>query len=269
MVPGWLLAALLASQAFAKSQLIVVTDRPVVVVVNLKPYPVQGGASKLVIDFPDGKEGRQNMMVRSLLGQELWKGTVDVPVGKRVEGRWESRNMYFSPPTGMDRRRLSDKGLYNVDGEWVYSNKQPASDDDQEAVVEEPDPTDLYVDAVADAAGSDGVGGVRKVEIPPDRPQPGSPGTLALQNRTTSWANLVVDGEAVEFRGERRKELPVGSGPHQVEVRDFHHELRFLGTVWIGAGATVELQFSETAAPAVPGQPDAWEPQEKPEEPTP
>ena len=43
----------------------------------------------------------------------------------------------------------------------------------------------------------------------------------------------------------------------------------FLGTVWIGAGATVELQFSETAAPAVPGQPDAWEPQEKPEEPTP
>jgi len=260
MLAGWCLTALLATSAQAKSQLIITSDRPVVVVVNLKPYPLQGGPQKLVIDFPDGKEGRQRMMVRSLIGQSLWTGEIDVPVDKRVEGRWAG-NMTFNPPRDLERRKLSDKGLVIVDGKWVYQSEAPriGPADEQEAILEPVDPTEAYADAVAAAAGEEGVGGVVQVEVPPDRPAPGSPGVLALQNRTTSWANLVVDGKDVEFRGERRKELPIGSGPHQVEVRDFNHKLRFAGTVWVGPEATVELQFSETAEPAVPGSPDAWE----------
>jgi len=266
MLAAWLSLWMTMSGALAKSQLEVTTDKPVVVVINLKPYPVQGGAAKLKIDFPDGKEGRQRMMVRNLLGQELWSGMVDVPVGKRVEARWENRDIYIAPPKSMSRRRLSDKGLYNVDGEWVYSNKVPEEgSDDQLAQLEGVDPTELFVDVVAEASDSEDVGGVAREEAPVHRPAAGSPGTLALQNRSTSWANLVVDGEPIEFRGERRKELPVGSGPHVVQVRDFHNELRFEGTVWIGADATVELQFSESVAPAVPGAPDAWEPAAKPD----
>ena len=253
---------LLLSLAQAKSQLIVTTDRPIVVVVNLKPYPLQAGSAKLAVDFPDGKEGRQKVMVRSVLGKELWSGTVDVPVGKKVQGEWMAQQMVFGAPVALNRRRLSDQGLYNVDGEWVYSSYEPKAKE-----VEGPKPgegEDLILDAVSEASGEEAVGGVQREEQAVERPAPGAPGVLALQNRTTSWANLVVDGEPVEFRGERRKELPVGSGPHQVEVRDFHHERVVHGVVWVGADATVELHFSETAEPAVPGAPHAWETKEPP-----
>jgi hypothetical protein len=253
---GWLW--LLMSVAAAKSQLIVTADRPCVVVVNLKPYPLQAGSAKLVLDFPDGKEGQQRMMIRSVLGKEMWSGTVDVPQGKKVHGEWISQRMVFGPPIALDRPKLSDKGLYNVDGGWEYRDRPPPVGADTPQV-EAVDRGDLVLDAIGEASGADDVGGVAREEQPVDRPAAGSPGVLALHNRTTSWANLVVDGQKVEFRGERRKEMPVGSGPHRVEVRDFHEELVYAGTVWIGAEQTVELHFSETAPPAVPGDPTAWE----------
>lgn len=258
---AWLL---LGSLALAKSQLVITTDRPVVVVVNLKPYPLQGGSAKLVVDFPDGKEGAQRVMIRNLLGQEVWSGSVTVPRDQRVAGEWLAGTMQFAPPQSLSRRRLSDQGLYNVNGEWEYRSSAPAPGEGQPEGPKPGDGEDLFVDVVAEASEADQVGGVVPVEIPPDRPAPGQSATLALQNRTTSWANLVVDGEAVPFRGERRKELPVGSGPHRVEVRDFHDKLVYLGTVWLPADTVVELQFSETAPPAVPGEPDAFEPDELP-----
>jgi hypothetical protein len=255
------------SIAAAESQLVITSDRAVVVFVNLKPYPIKGGSKPLVVDFPNGKEGDQRVAVRSATSELLWTGVIDVPSGQRVHGEFIQRHLEVSPPEPLNgMRKLSQEGLYNVDGEWT--TKRPAA-----VAVDEPEPEparkkdDVYLEAVSAAATADGVG-VPAPAQPGEmaRPGPGGQGVLRLANRSTSWANVVVDGAVIEFRGERDRELSLASGAHVVEIRDFRQQLLFWGTAWVWPDETIELQFSATAAPAVPERPEAWILRPPPEE---
>lgn len=265
-----MLLAWLCSFALAGSQLVLTSDRPVVAYVNMAPHPLKGGSHKVTLDLADGKGGVQKVAIRNVLQELIWTGEVDVPEHHRVTLSYVNRRVAMSQPESIKRRKLSDRGLYNVDGGWVKD--RPGRDPrDVTSPKEAPKPTgpkeDVFLGAVEEAGSTAGAGGQQEAEEEAlSRPAPGlGDGVLRLANRTTSWANLVLDKEDVPFRGERSKELTLGSGPHFLEVRDFRQELVWHGTVWVWPGETVELQFSESAEPAAPERPEAWLPSPLPE----
>ena len=152
-----------------------------------------------------------------------------------------------------------------MDGTWVRgrSHQDPRGENAPRAPsppeTPEPPTSDVFLDAVSEAGGTEGVGGRVTETSEAVRPVAGlGEGTLRLASRTTSWANLKVGTRDVAFRGERSKDLTLGSGPHPVEVRDVSQKLVWQGTVWVFPDDTVELQFSMAAEPAVPARPEAW-----------
>lgn len=257
-----MLLAWLISTALGASQLVITTDRPVVVFVNLKPHPLQPGSAKLVIDFPDGKEGEQRVAVRTVLQELVWSGPIDVPADTKVYAEWLQRRMQVGAPQPLQKARMSDKGVYNVDGEWVRGQAGVAPPV-LPAPAPKPKPVpveDAFLDAVQDAGQVDGAGGALRSADVIVRPQAGQgEGVLRLANRSTSWSNVVVGDQEVAFRGERQRELTLPSGPHVLEVRDYVDVLKWRGTVWVWPDETVELQFSEGAAPKVPERVEAYE----------
>jgi hypothetical protein len=246
--------------ALGASQLTVTTDRPVVVFINLKPHPLQPGSTGLQVDFPNGKEGVQRVAIRNVLQELLWSGTVDVPEDTTVHAEFIQKRMEVGVPVRLSKPKLSEKGVYNVDGDWVRGQPGALVKTPAVPVPRRPPEEDAFLGAVTDAATTDGVGGVAREAEVIVRPAAGSgEGTLRLANRTTSWANLVVGDQSISFRGERTQELVLEAGPHRFEVRDFRDNPKWQGTVWVWPSETVELQFSETAAPSAPERPEAFE----------
>ncbi|MCA9489554.1 MAG: hypothetical protein KC621_06510, partial [Myxococcales bacterium] len=115
---------------------------------------------------------------------------------------------------------------------------------------------DPLVAAVKAASAQGGGGGV--APTPEEPPPTGYAALVTLENRTGSWANVSFDGEVFEFRGERERPLELGSGVHRVQVRDFRDRVWWTGELWVWPEDVLQLQFSQAAAPAVPGRPDAW-----------
>ncbi len=263
------LLALLCSVALGGSQLVLTSDRPMVVYVNMAPYALKGGSHKIDVDLPDGKEGIQRVAVRNVLQELVWNGEVDVPEGHKVVFSYLNRRVMIGDPERIGRSKLSERGLYNVDGDWVRdkANQNPLDVKPKEEPVGPAQPgEDVFLGAVEEAGNTTGAGGQHTEAEVILRPQAGQgEGVLRLHNRTTSWANLVVDGSDIEFRGERDKELTLGSGPHSFEMRDLRQELVWHGTVWVWPAETVELHFSASAEPAVPDRTEAWEGKASPE----
>ncbi len=259
----------LCTMAFGGSELVLSSDRPIVAYVNLAPHPLKGGAHQVVLELDGGKTGVQRVALRNVLQELLWTGEVEVPDNHKVQLRYANRQVTVSEPQRMTRRKLSDGGMRNVDGEWVRGRVQPKPREAPRRVVPEAEPApaeDVFLGAVTEAGTTDGAGGQHRSATVVVRPGEGQgDGVLRLANRTTSWANLVVDGSDIPFRGERSQEITLASGPHALEVRDFREELVWQGTVWVWPGETVELQFSESAEPAAPDRPDAWEGKALPE----
>ncbi len=276
---GWWIVT--SPHAHAASRLVVQVDRPCVVVVNMKPYPTQGSAVQ--IDFPDGKEGEQNLRIRNLLGEQQWAGQVDVPAEKKVVATWELRSMTFGPPEPLQDRpgahdtkrdNLADRGIYVVDGELVHL--QPGLDPFEVRELArkgklkpEPAPTapvsteDPFLTAVAEASSTEVAGGGAPTEpaAPTRAPEAGGLGSVQLRNRTGSWANVYVDGAKHEFRGEMEVLLELGTGAHRVEIKDFRDKgTWWAGELWIWPDFTVELHFDQAAPPAALNRAEAWHP---------
>lgn len=247
------LASLWSSPAAADAEVVVTADRPCIVVVNFAPYPTTGGQD-VVVHLPDGREGEQNVRIRTLLGDQQWAGKVTVGPGQRATLVWARGGMTYGAV------------------EALPPPKSKASVPRPSAVRPEPAPTSAPAPfrpappgedplvAVVRAAAVEGGGGGRP-EAEPEPPPTGSAASVTLANRTGSWANVSFDGEVFEFRGERERAIELGSGVHRVEFREFRDtQVWWSGELWVFPDDHLELQFSQAAAPAVPGRPDAWHP---------
>lgn len=248
------LLLLFPASALAEARLRISSDRPIVIVVNMIPHTFAEGTTKTV-DFKDGKEGRQNVTVRNLLGQEVWSGHVDVPRNHEVRARWsgrifevvETKTLASAPPSPRPAG-ATRSGATKLDqlAEDAGSGPRTPLDGVETLLAHAPDP----VTAVAVPS------------VGPTPPPAGVPSTLKLVNRTTSWANVYVNGDRIEFRGKPEPiELDLPSGAHRVIVKDFQdREIWGQGEVWVYPDEVVELHFSRTPAPATVGKPDAWHP---------
>lgn len=244
------LAPLLMSDALGAAELVVRTDRPCIVVVNLVPYPTSGG--DVTVDLPSGKEGEQNVRIRNLLGEQQWAGKVEVPPDTRRLLKWELGHMNMEPPEPLrgHRPKLSDR-----DGPPTRPGAKP------EPAPVEPLPEDPFVSAVADANEQGGGGNLPAPAPAPEAPPSGGTGAVTLANRTGSWANVRIDGALHEFRGDLAKTVALASGVHRVEIGEFRDkETWWSGELWIWPDFTVELQFSEAAAPVAINRAEAWHP---------
>ena len=254
--------------ALGKAELVVYADAPVVVFVNLRPFPHKGGAEPITVAIDDGKAGKQRVAIRNALSELVWAGDVEVQDEQRVTIRYSRKSVLVEDIEELQgRRKLGSQGIHLVDGEWTYGSPGRPPKADSGELLPEPAPTeDVYLDAVAEA-GAEGAsaGGDAGPTDAIVRPGPGGRGQLRLANRSTSWANVAIGGEVHLFRGERSKDLELESGPHVVQIRDFKDAVLYQGTLWVWPDALVELQFSPTAAPAVPERPEAWILQPPPE----
>lgn len=262
---AWVVAAgLWATPAEAKGELVVVVDRPCVVVVNMRPYPTTGDS--IHVTFEADKAGSQNVRIRNLLGEQTWAGRVEVPDGYRVELKWELGHMNVGQPSLLKANlpKLSDRGLYFVDGELVSGpERRDPAEIRAGARAPAPAPTsheDPFLSAVEEASSEGGGGGVPEGPAAA-APAEGGVGKVKLHNRTGSWANVRIDGALTEFRGAFDVELELPSGVRRVEFADFRDkEVWWTGALWVTAGETVELHFSQAVAPSAPDHPDAWHP---------
>lgn len=254
----WIVAAALLAlvpTAHAESRLRLSSDRPVVIVVNMVPHTVgENGTASVTIR--DGKEGNQRVMVRNLLGQEVWSGMVEVPRNTEVRARWKGRSLEVistrpyggGPGKAKPQPRPGSQDLHHLAQQGSPSDEVVALDD---------------VDALIRQADATGGGGA-VAEPPPGLPPPpeGQPSRIKLVNRTPSWANVYVDGQLHEFRGQTEPvELQLTSGAHRVEVKDFRDKEDWgTGTLWVYPDVVLELHFSKHEAPAARNLPEAWRP---------
>ncbi len=249
MTAATLLLALTGG-ASAAAEVVVRTDRACVVVVNFAPYPTSGG--EVVVRVPDGKEGEQNVRIRNLLGEQQWAGKVDVGPGQRAVLAWASGAMTVGAAEAMPARSPPREAPPRPPAPAPAPRPAPAP---IAAARPSDDPLVAAVRAAAESGGGGELAAVAEVQPP----ETGWPASLTLVNRTGSWANVRLDGELFEFRGELERAVPLGSGVHRVEVRDFRDAVTWwTGELWVWPDDTTALQFSQAAAPAVPGRPDAW-----------
>lgn len=276
----WWVAAWLAwgAPAHAASQLVLTSDRPVIIVVNAKPHSMTGSPDeKIVVKFENGEEGHQNVRVRNLLGVQQWAGKVEVPRGHRITGWWNGKTFDMYKDEALPSARLAESrdrqaGQRTTDAAErarLYRMRSGGGFPDPPIPEEDSHPLDdPYADAVREAGTSSAVppdeaGDPVAIEdeAPAPLPAAGGTGTLRLVHRTTSWANAYVDGELVEFRGDSAQELPLSTGPHDVVFRDFRDKEEWSrGTVYVYPDFVVELQFGQHAAPRAINRAEAFQP---------
>lgn len=234
--------------ARAAAEVVVSTDRPCVVVVNFAPYPTSG-SQDVVVRIPDGKEGEQNVRIRNLLGEQQWAGKITAAPGQRATLVWARGGMTYGSVTAMP----APKSKTEVARPPPVRPEAPSPPPVPIRASTSEDP----LIAAVKAGTAEGGGGV--APVPLDPPPTGFAAQVTLQNRTGSWANISLDGEVFEFRGERERALEVGSGVHHVQVREFRDQkVWWTGELWVWPEDALTLQFSQAAPPAVPGRPDAW-----------
>lgn len=112
-----LIALFAAFPAFAGAKLKLVSDRPVVIVVNLVPHPL-GENAPVNIEIPSGKEGTQRITVRNLAGQQMYSGTVVVPRDTVVTVAWREKQLEV-----VDRKMMKTSEAFNRGGR---GNRTPA-----------------------------------------------------------------------------------------------------------------------------------------------
>jgi hypothetical protein len=280
-VLAWMWLPLLCSGvANAKSVLVVQFDRPVVVVVNMKPYTPSGDS--VVVEFPDGGEGTQNVRIRNLLGQQQWAGRIDVPAGHKVKLSWELQNMTVGEPELLEppeeRPKLTDQGYDIVDGQLVKLKPGQQQAAPQPAPAPEPrvprapseDPFLTVVEEVsgggttppqAEPPGEEGTDTDASATPAPSGlpPLPAGVGEVWFHNRNTTWTNIHVDGQLHEVRQQDGFRVQLPPGEHMVRIGDFRDkETWWEGKVRVGEGQRLELQFSRADPPRVMDHPDAW-----------
>lgn len=255
----WILAAalLVHGSANAESRLRLTSDRPIVIVVNLVPYTFADGTVHTV-DFKDGREGRQNVRVLNLVGQEVWSGHVDVPKDHEVKARWSGRIFEV-----YDQRQLPGKAVSRPSG---HPGTSGAAKLDTIAATTSSGPEVEAlegVEALLKRAPEPTTAVTTPTPEPGAQPPPaGVPSRLRLVNRNTSWANVYVGEEKVEFRGGVDPvELELPSGEHRIAFKDFQDKESWgEGTVWVYPDLVVELHFSKNSPPAALNKPEAWQP---------
>lgn len=254
----WILAAALVvhGSAQAESRLHVTSDRAIVIVVNLVPYTFADGTVHTV-DFKNGREGRQNVRVMNLIGQEVWSGQVDVPKDLEVKARWSGRvfEVYDQrplkqAPAASRPAGLSQSGATKLDG--LASNSSAPNPQEQalegvEALVKRAPATSSPLPAEAVGAAP---------------PPTGVPARLRLVNRTASWANVYVGDQKLEFRGTTDPvDLELPSGEHRVAIKDFQERESWgEGVIIVYPDFVVELHFSKNTPATVLNRPEAWQP---------
>jgi len=251
------------AKAHAEARIKISADRSVVIVVNLVPHPMTGAKyEEVVIDIADGKEGLQNIRVLNALGQEQWKGQILVQKNQVVKAHWQGRQFKVYDRRNMvnaayERKKNVKRPVagHKVLDDLAGSNGIPKGEDDVLAALAE-----------ANAVGAE-----------PDTPEPtpdeaeepvgpvvaGIPGKLEVVHRSSSWANVFVNGElAHEYRGEGNSVvLDLPTGEHQVQFRDFQNREDWgHGTVTVYADLVVQLHFSMAEPPAALNRQEAWVP---------
>lgn len=252
------LLLLLSTTAHADARLRLTSDRPIVIVVNLVPYTF-GNNSVHMVDFKAGKEGRQNVRVLNLVGQEVWRGQVDVPRNMEVRAKWSGRTfeVYDRRPLptapGPRLRSNGPSGAQKLDAlaaSVSSAGPEERSLEDVEALLRHA-ADGSETQETSTSSGGNGASGP---------PPAGAPARLALVSRNSSWSNVYVNDELVEFRGTTDPvEVPLPSGEHRVVIKDFQDKQTWWrGRVWVYPELTVELQFSKNAEPRSLNQPEAW-----------
>lgn len=261
-----LLALSMALPAFADARLKLVSDRPIVIVVNMVPHTVDAD-SPAIIDFPRGKEGVQRVTVRNLAGQVMHQGNLIVPESEVVVAGWIDREFQVT-----ERKVLKTSDAFNRRG----GKKGPAGHKRLDALsAQQQESTDLLSLAASDGTTEDapppdtgtdsepaeqvtaegdghsfteGKGTAETVETKDLAASgDGDVATVKLYPRTQSWANVWIDGEKVwEFRAKSDVlELTVPSGTHSLTVKDFRDKDTWgTGTLTVTSGQTATIQFS-------------------------
>lgn len=255
----WILAAALLAHgtARAEARLRLTSDRPIVIVVNLVPYTF-GDGTVHTAEFRDGREGLQNVRVLNLLGQEVWSGQVQVPEGYEVKARWsgrtfevyDKRRLQEAAPARLATHQDGKSGAARLDAIAANASTPSAETqtlDEVESLLRQAEPAS---------------GAAPPAESGPEPPPAGIPSRLRLVNRTTSWANVYVGDEKLEFRGGVDPvEVELPSGEHRVAFKDFQDKESWgEGRVWVYPDLTVELHFSKNSPPAALNKPEAWHP---------
>ncbi len=270
---GWLLLLLITEGAQAESELVVQTDRPVIVVVNMRPYPTDGGTRH--IPFVRAQAGVQKVRIRNLLGEQQWMGSVDLADGHEVTLLWADKGMTVGQPKPLAGADADSVGAIvpqplvviepQLGSEHGVGSEPPVGPAVQLA---SPEPastgaSSARVDPFVAAATEGSVSGRGSAEPPTSEvvePVGVGLGEVQFRNRTETWTNIVVDGQLHEVRGQPVVTLALPGGLHQVAFRDFQDRGSWwAGRVMVRAGDVVEVQFSKASAPASPRDPGAWQ----------
>jgi len=251
----WLLVglSLVASFPSVAAELVVESDRPVVVVVNFKPHTVAANNS-VRVDIPDHKHGNQGVTIRSLLGEQLHSAKVAVARQEVVYCRWSGRSF-----------EIYKRETQIASAPAPAALPRPAPRPSSVPVEPAPIPTlgeDVHLAAVEEAADPEAAPAAHQVEAGPiSAPASGQVGKVLFVGRTTSWSNVFVDGELLhEFRGDRDFLADLPTGIRQVTMKDFQNKNAWAhGRLFVYPDFQVELQFGQHAEPSAINRPEAWQ----------
>ena len=248
---------LVATGSARAGTLVLNSDRPVVITVNAVPYTVSGSQK---VTFAEDKAGSKTLQVLNLLGQVQYRGSVTVPAEGTVSVRWFDGKFTVTNRTSSSRNTgptptivAPDEDLPDDFTGLIGTDPPPA----------QPPPEDAEPSTDPDTEPST----APETEEPDGTPAPGAAaptgdattGTLLLVSRSTSWINIAIDGNTIEFRGQPQHELVLAPGPHRVEVTDFNGKTTwFTGSVNVVAGTATELQFDRNAPPLAIDAPERY-----------
>ncbi len=284
----WLILGLaIAAPANAESRLKLITDRPMVIVVNMIPYTV-GTDHPVNVEFKDGKEGTQRITVRNMLGQVVHQGTVVVPRDFVVTVAWRDRQLEV-----VDRKLLKHSTGYNAG----RGKRKQAGHSELDALAKSPEEpqADLLSLAASDEGQPTGEGGsglgpvaneltIQETAEPAPSPTPQSAGkgttqvveskvlpggdgadsaTIRLHPQSQSWANVWIGDQKVwEYRGKGDVlEVKLAPGAHPLVVKDFRDQNGWgAGVLTLGANESSSVHFSMSQP--IEAQGGTWAPQE-------
>lgn len=268
---------LATSSAWANSTIKLESKRPIVVVVNARPYPLNG---QLPVDvkLKPGKEGLQNFTVRSLTGQILWSGQFLVPAHQIVTLTWDGDTLSVTGRKSVRQRvKLS---MQQAPG------TEPGGLASQDLTTAEDRLLDLAAqdDGPSAAQDTDGADADLEATNPSPEPAPALPpprertpdGTIALvpaddpsasmlnlEARNSSWGNIYLDGALIwEHRnvGLSRR-IFLSAGPHTLIIKDFRDKDTWLsGTVVTTTGEPVTILFGANQPTDTLGPDGCWTP---------
>lgn len=272
---------LCASQAWAGSTLQLTSERPIVVVVNARPFALNG-RFPVNVTIKDAKSGLQSVSVRTLTGQVLWSGDILVNEAQVVTLTWNGKEMNVTGRRAIQRRvrmntiqmpgtepggltsqdtTLPEDRLLELVGQNEDGSDSEAPDPTEDMPLEGPPETEDATTALPAPLPPrertpDGV-----IELIP-RGEPGA-AVLDLEARNSSWGNIYLDDELIwEHRNvglSRRVYLP--AGPHRLVIKDFRdRDLWLAGTVVTSTEEPVTLLFGANQPTDFKGAEGCWNP---------